>query len=562
MVDPGRTELKEKNIFFYREEGKKPVPLYNVMVDAVRDKYKIITFTDTENSWVYDKIKGTYSDDAIPLVKAELMLLLGNEFKKTYSEETIYQLKIKTYVNRENVEPPEQLFPCANGLLDINIRELRPHTPSYFFTNRSETIYNPNAVAPKFLQFLEEVECPKMDTIQEFCGYLMLNSPRFKKAIFLYGPTDSGKTTFSNAIFNVIGHENTCSIPIQSLDRRFQEQRLYQKRANVVGDLGSEAFKNVSMFKRTTGGDIIEAEVKGANKTIKFVWTGKHWFDANDLPDPKGDADTDAFYNRLILAAFSKQIPKDQQNKKLPDELIEERSGILNWMLDGLDRLEENEGFTDKTEITEIREHYKRASNNVYCFAEDRCTIKQGSYIHKGEAFRLYAAYCIEQGFSSIGKGKFYEQLQTNLPSISSEKKPIESIGLVHVFQNVEILDADLSKISTISTLSTLPPPANPPIKTLQEYTTVLSLEKEESGEARNGYGEIVEKVEKVERDDMDLIESTRKYLKNNGGKAKTEDIVKHLMDNGYSFDDFKRLKDYTSIFTMEQNVMELVDNE
>jgi len=102
---------------------------------------------------------------------------LENEFKKTYSEETIYQLKIKTYVNRENVEPPEQLFPCANGLLDINIRELRPHTPSYFFTNRSETIYNPNAVAPKFLQFLEEVECPKMDTIQEFCGYLMLNSP-------------------------------------------------------------------------------------------------------------------------------------------------------------------------------------------------------------------------------------------------------------------------------------------------------------------------------------------------------------------------------------------------
>ena len=87
-------------------------------------------------------------------------------------------------------------------------------------------------------------------------------------------------------------------------------------------------------------------------------------------------------------------------------------------------------------------------------------------------------------------------------------------------------------------------------------------MEKEESGEARNGYGEIVEKVEKVERDDMDLIESTRKYLKNNGGKAKTEDIVKHLMDNGYSFDDFKRLKDYTSIFTMEQNVMELVDNE
>lgn len=497
--------------FTYNKNGKVTKLHYDLVMDKILEEHHIITFTDSEESHVYDPETGLYNDDAIPIVKIQLKKMIGNEFKRGYSEELIYQIKILTYVNRNDVEAPEELFPLKNGILNLNTRKLVPYTPDYYFTARSETEYNPDATPDKFLTFISELECDKMATVQEFCGYLLLNSPKYKKALFIYGPTDSGKTTFSKAIFNTIGHENTCSIAIQNLDNRFQEQRIYQKRANIVGDLGSAAFKAVSMFKRTTGGDLIEAEIKGANKTIRFVWNGKHWFDANDLPDPQGDADTDAFYNRLILAAFTKKIPLDQQNKDLPDELNtpEELSGILNWMLEGLDRLEKQRGFTDKTSIDEIRDYYKRASNTVYCFTKDLCKVEPDNYIHKGEAFRLYAKYCIEQNFGQIGKSKFYEQLQANLPAITSDKKTIKGLGFVHVFLNLTIEGADISRISTISTLPALPPSTTLPT-TLDNSSNKLFAGDGGGDKARGGNGESVDILDKMDKKDSFIIDLSR----------------------------------------------------
>lgn len=515
MVNTGRATPRENVGFFILDEKKKQHLDYDAVLEYLTTTYTIITFTDTERSYIYKNPDGTYFEDTTnSTIKKELKNILGSGFKKSYAEETIYQAKILTYADREESEPSEEYLNLKNGILNLETLELIPHSPEYFFTTRSETEYNPEAKAETFLKFIADLGLsePKLKTLQEFSGYLLLNSPKHKKSIFLYGPTDSGKTTFTKAILNVIGHQNTCSIPIQRLDGRFQEQRLYQKRVNVVGDLGSEAFKSVAMFKRTTGGDIIEAEVKGANNTIKFVWNGKHWFDANDLPDPQGDADTDAFYNRLLMIPFTKTIPKDQQDRDLPTKLQDptELSGILNWMIEGLHRLEEQGDFTEKTEITMIREHYKRASNTVYCFVNDLCKVENGSYIHKGETFRLYADYCINNNFSQIGKSKFYEQLQANLPAISSEKKDIEGLGLVHVFFNLEIEGADVSKVSKISTLSPIPPTANntTPTTSQEPYYTdspsnyTKNKEEKVSIEARGGMAECVEKLEKLEKPD------------------------------------------------------------
>jgi P4 family phage/plasmid primase-like protien len=601
--------------YFNKVPGTKKVVLNYALVNKeILDEHIIVTMTDTEQSYVYDPELGTYYEDTkLTTVKTALMGKLKHKFKKGHSQEIIYQIKVLTLTHREDMEAPPELFPVGNGLLSVHTRELHPFTPKYLFTFRSETKYDKFATCPVFDAFITSVECKKMLTVQEFSGYILLNSTKYKKALFLSGPTDSGKTTFSNAIFHVIGHENTCSIGIQHLDKRFQEQRLYQKLANVVGDLGREAFKNISMFKRTTGGDIIEAEIKGANSTIKFVWKGKHWFDANGLPDTKGDADSAAFYNRLTMAAFSKQVPKDQQDKNLSETLVAESSGILNWMLDGLDRLEKNQGFTDKTDIAEIREHYKRESNTVYCFAEDQCTATPGSFIHKGEVFRLYAKYCLDNSFSSIGRSKFYEQLQAAIPVISGEKRKIEGIGTAHVFLNLEVEDAEPSKVSIVSTPPIYPPTTNvPPLNSsldsfnpeisknnldvIEKGVTSGNIESVETLETLDGkdeerapdsafylkksletidchragcnaciHGDLCastpEKPSKKQRaQDQPIIDIATGHLKNNAGKAPVAEIVKALSHHGYDFPTFKKLKPYTSIFKFEGARVSLVE--
>ena len=55
------------------------------------------------------------------------------------------------------------------------------------------------------------------------------------------------------------------------------------------------------------------------------------------------------------------------------------------------------------------------------------------------------------------------------------------------------------------------------------------------------------------------LFEVAKEYMKNNGNFANTENIVKHLTTNGYTFDDFKQLKKDPRI-KMDQNIMRLVE--
>lgn len=430
--------------YFITNEKGKTTFVYSAMIEDILSNFQLVTFTDTEEMWVYHEEDGFYRDTAVAEVKAFICNNLSLLFKKSYAEECIYQIKVRTLIHREKMEPEPNLLNLENGILDLNTYTLIPHTDRRFFISRLPTIYAPDAEASLFMELLGKIECAKIDTLQEFCGYLLEDTAKYKKAGFLYGPTDTGKSTFTRAITDVLGPENLCSVPIQRLDKRFQIQRLYKRKANVVADLGSEAFSSVAIFRQTTGGDNIEAEVKGSNKTMNFRWGGKHLFDANDLPKATGDADTDAFYNRLHLFAFTYVFEKDEIDRDYGEKLStpEERSGILNWMIKGLQRLEKNKRFTDQTSIEEIRTYYKRASDTVYCFAEDRCEIILNSFVSKAESRTKYLEYCIEQKFSPIGKGKFYEELHTQLPAIVTERQKIGN-ETPQVWMNLSIYGAE-----------------------------------------------------------------------------------------------------------------------
>jgi len=454
---------------------------YDILVQDIVKEYDLITFTDIEDTWVYDADAKIYRDTGISTIKRFLRGALGEFFRKSFCEETIYQVKIATYVTREDVEPPGELLNLENGLLDIRTRELKPHDKKWFFTSCSPTTYDPDATRPNFDAMIDDFACIKIKSVQEFMGNILLDSPKHKKALLLSGPTDSGKTTFTNAIVNVIGKDSTCGIAIQHLDRRFQSRRLYKKKINLCGDLGAEAFTSITMFNRTVGGDPIEAEVKGANKTLNFIWGGKHWYDANDIPKAEGSADVDAFYNRLLMATFSKQIPKDKIDRSLPKRLEKETSGILNWMLDGLDRLEEQDEFSDTTSIEEIKDHYKRSSDTIYCFVKDRCSIIEGEFVVKIESCRKYITYCITKGYSSRGRSQFYEGLTRNLPAIKTDRRKVgtESPQVwvnLHIKEDVEPdaePDKEPEKNTKDTRVTTLPAytlPASQPLTPYPPY--------------------------------------------------------------------------------------------
>jgi len=68
-----------------------------------------------------------------------------------------------------------------------------------------------------------------------------------------------------------LGADNCCSVPLNSLSEGgFRTWDLFGKMANLAGDLSSNALKETSTLKQTTGRDLIGADRKNKS-TVNFV---------------------------------------------------------------------------------------------------------------------------------------------------------------------------------------------------------------------------------------------------------------------------------------------------
>jgi putative DNA primase/helicase len=91
---------------------------------------------------------------------------------------------------------------------------------------------------------------------------------------------------------------------------------------------------------------------------------------------PKTSEDTDAFWRRWMLITFPNKFEKETDNRNLLSELTtpEELSGVLNWMIEGLKRLRDNNWkFSYNKGAEEVRTEYIRKSSPIQAFVMD-CT--------------------------------------------------------------------------------------------------------------------------------------------------------------------------------------------
>ena len=131
------------------------------------------------------------------------------------------------------------------------------------------------------------------------------------------------------------------------------------------------------------------AEKKNKNP-FKFKPFARLVFSCNELPRNYVDR-TEGFYRRLIIVPFSRQIEKSKIDKSLKYKFQREKEGILNWALEGLKRLYENNFEFSENELTDgVKKEYKRENNNVISFVEECCEIDS---LFSCSRIEIYEAY-------------------------------------------------------------------------------------------------------------------------------------------------------------------------
>ncbi|HQZ42588.1 MAG TPA: primase-like DNA-binding domain-containing protein, partial [Flavobacteriales bacterium] len=109
-------------------------------------------------------------------------------------------------------------------------------------------------------------------------------------------------------------------------------------------------------------------------------------------------------------------IPEHERDVKLSSKIIEtELSGVFNWVLDGLTRLLQQEGFTESQAVNEALQQYRKRSDSVLGFIEDY-NLKPSASETKPlmDLYHQYKVHCVDSGSRPCGRNTFSERLRAN----------------------------------------------------------------------------------------------------------------------------------------------------
>lgn len=338
-------------------------PAHTAAAQLLRDEFDPITVMETGEIHAYDADAGIFRPDGDARIRTFLAETLGDEYSRRRVGEIIHRLESETFKPRDTLGGPEGVLCLENGVLDLAPLRARPdmdpadlvldgHSPVHRMTAAHPVAFDPGAaeadVLDEWLAFLRESVAggphggeKAVRRLQEHAGYLLhVGGFPFKKVLGIFGPNDSGKTTFLNIVQALIGDANTQSEPPTKLaNNRFSAANLDGAAANIVSEIGTKTADDVEHFKQVTGNErTMRAETKG-EQAYQFSPTAKHLYAANQVPDING-ADA-AFYERWTFVEFPNVVPREERDPELVDRFTtdEARRALLMWALEGYRRL-------------------------------------------------------------------------------------------------------------------------------------------------------------------------------------------------------------------------------
>ncbi|MBT4461335.1 hypothetical protein HN789_06115 [archaeon] len=387
------------------------------LADDIIRKYHIKTMDDSEEVYIYNK--GVYIPSET-IIKQEVQKALHEDASKNRASEVEGHVKRSTYISRELFNKPLNLINLKNGILDLNKNKIMKHSPEFLFTIQLPIYFKPNAECPNFKKFIHQTltkETHKL--IQELFGYLLWKNYEYQYAIIFFGEGSNGKTTLLNVIIKFVGSENISHISLHEMgSSRFSSAELYGKLANIYADLSDKELDDTSLFKQITGGDKVKGEKKFKNP-FYFSNYAKLFFSANRIPATSDD--THAFYRRWILVKFPFTFTEEKGNPNLINELTtnEELSGILNWAVEGLQRLHKNKKFSNHLTLKEIKDLYIKESNPILLFVQSLLSADMNSWTSKRELYEAYVFFCKENNYPVVEDNVFGRKVKPYILALS-----------------------------------------------------------------------------------------------------------------------------------------------
>jgi putative DNA primase/helicase len=353
------------------------------------------------------------------------------------------------FLSPDQLDQNQLLFPCVNGVYDLERDEFRDGRPEDYLTCCSPYEFQGlEATAPRFTKYLFESTGGNQedyDCLRRHIGYSITALRKERMFMVLHGPHgQNGKGTLLNILNKVLG----------SMAGSLQTEMLMQQRggAKVGGptpeilDLkgkrvvfASETEKNQKfahgLVKKWSGGDEMSGRGMNENFITRFDPTHTLWIICNNLPT--APADDDAFWSRIRVFLF----PYSYQQKERCTEpyhrvadpglekyvLEHESAGVIAWLIECY-KMYTRDGLLLSPHVVEWSQEYRDREDSIQDFIDATCIVDKDdpSTSNRTRAKDLYNRYktwhegndtyrCLgAKDFSSIMELKGYQRIKSS----------------------------------------------------------------------------------------------------------------------------------------------------
>src|SRR5262249_49078341 len=271
-------------------------------------------------------------------------------------------------------------------------------------------------------------------------GYVISGRLDLHKIFVMVGPTRGGKGVIARIETALIGERNVCGPTLSSLGGEFGLAPLLGKSLAVISDARSGGGKNscvvVERLLSISGEDTLTV-----NRKYHDQWTGKlparlHLI-SNELPR-LGDASS-AIVGRLVLLLTTESW-LGKEDYKLEADLRKELTGILNWSLDGLQRLTvDNENHFTRFEAAEEAITIMRdLASPVGAFVREKCVLGSDDEVEVDALYTAYKNWCQAGEYPKSDKASFGRNLRAACPSVR-KARPRDESKRYHVYAGIRL---------------------------------------------------------------------------------------------------------------------------
>ena len=347
-------------------------------------------------------------------------------------------------VQRSEFDRYPWLFNVMNGTLDLHNGEFRSHDPADMLTRQGSVVYDPDARCERWESFVQEIfpnDPDTLDFMQRWLGYSLAGDLSEEKMVMLHGEsTRNGKSTLCECISAVMGDYATSVNPDSLGEQRRSDgtgpsediARLNGIRFAVMPEPKNTLRLDAGRIKQLTGGDTVNARFLGEN-SFTFKSVAHITANANSLPEVN---DMTVFWSgRVLVVPFTRHFREWEQDPHLKAKMSTEeaRSGILNWMLEGLRKYQQDRLKTSAAMQTALDE-YRYESDKLSRFVGDCLPVSEdpGLKIRTEDVYANYQAWCRENGNFAEAKNRFLAglrnrgvQMERQRPSGGGEKTTV-----------------------------------------------------------------------------------------------------------------------------------------